>query len=37
MRKLTTTILLAAMAASSLAWAGEFGDYKPAGFLSDYA
>ena len=33
--KLTTTLLLAAMAASPAGWAGQFGDYKPAGFLSD--
>ena len=35
--KLTTTLLLAAMAASPAGWAGQFGDYKPAGFLSDYS
>jgi len=37
MRKLTTTLLLAAMAASPFALATQFGDYKPAGFLSDYS
>jgi hypothetical protein len=35
--KLTTTLLLAAMAASPAGWAAQFGDYKPAGFLSDYS
>ena len=38
MRKLKlTTLLLAALAATPVTWAGQFGDYKPAGFLSDYA
>jgi hypothetical protein len=38
MRKptLTTTLLLMALAAPA-AWAGQFGDYKPHGFLSDYS
>ncbi len=34
--KLTTTLLLMALAAPA-AWAGQFGDYEPHGFLSDYS
>lgn len=35
--KLTTTLFLAAMAVAPASWAGQFGDYEPAGFLSDYS
>ena len=37
MRKLTITLFLAALAATPASWAEQFGDYKPAGFLSDYS
>jgi hypothetical protein len=37
MRKLSTAILLATLATSPFASAGQFGDYKPAGFMSDYS
>lgn len=35
--KFTAALLMAALAAAPAAWAGQFGDYKPHGFLSDYA
>jgi len=35
--KLTTALFLAAVAATPASWAGQFGDYKPTGFLSDYS
>ena len=35
--KLTTTLLLVAVALIPVTWAGQLGDYKPTGFLSDYS
>lgn len=32
-----STVLLAVTLVATSAWAGQFGDYKPQGFLSDYA
>lgn len=38
MRRTTfTTALLLITLAAPAAWAGQFGDYKPHGFLSDYS
>lgn len=35
--KFTTALLVMALTAAPAAWAGQFGDYKPHGFLSDYS